>query len=145
MSHRRALVLDDHGVPSSRCYAPLAGGTGWPYPEPDIRRRESNLGAEIAIAVIRRKERRVRDAFHKAGALDPAGARPLSDIGLEESMALRRLERREVVRESSPGCYYFDEEVWQTVRAARRRMGLMIAAALVLTALVGLYAASANR
>ena len=87
----------------------------------------------------------MREAFHKAGALEAASARPLSDMGLDESMALRRLERRAVVRESSPGCYYFDEEVWQAVRAARLRMALMILAALAVTALVGLYAAAPNR
>ena len=103
------------------------------------------MGAEIAIAVMRRRERRVRDAFHKAGALDPAKATALSEIGLTESMALRRLGRHEVVRESSPGCFYFDEDVWQAVRADRMRMGLMIVAALVLTGLLGLYASWASR
>lgn len=103
------------------------------------------MGAEAAIAVMRRRERQVRHAFQKAGALDPASAQPLSDIGLEESMALRRLERHEVVRESSPGCYYLDEEAWQAMRATRLRMALMILAAALLTGLVGLYATVANR
>jgi hypothetical protein len=92
-----------------------------------------------------RKERDVRDAFHKGGALDPTNAQPLPDIGVEESMALRRLIRHDVVRESSPGCFYFDEEVWQELRAARGRMSLMFLAAIVLVALVGVYAVAANR
>ena len=94
---------------------------------------------------MRRTEREVRDAFHKAGALDPASAQPLADIGIEDSMALRRLRRHEVVRESSPGCYHFDEEVWQSLRSTRLRMALMILGAVLLTALVGVYAASASR
>jgi hypothetical protein len=102
------------------------------------------MGATAAIAVMRRREREVREAFHDARALDPQGAKPLADIGLEESRALNRLKRNEVVRESSPGCFYFDEEVWQAVRATRRRMMIMILVAIGLTALVGLYAASAN-
>ena len=94
---------------------------------------------------MRRRERRVREAFHKVAALDPASAKGLDEVGIDESMALRRLGRHEVVRESSPGCYYFDEDVWQAVRADRRRMGLMIIGALALTGLLGLYASWASR
>ena len=103
------------------------------------------MGAELAIAIMRRKERDVRDAFHKAGALDPTNAQPLSAIGVEESMALRRLIRHDAIRESSPGSFYFDEAVWQDVRAARGRMGLLFLAAIVLVTLVGVYAVAANR
>lgn len=87
----------------------------------------------------------MRDAFHKAGALDPASAQPLADLRLEESRTFKRLQRHEVVRESSPGCYHFDDEVWQALRSSRFRMTLMIVGAALLTALVGLYAATANR
>ena len=93
---------------------------------------------------MRRREREVREAFHRARALDPSGAQPLLDLGLDESMALRRLQRHEIVRESSPGCYYFDEEVWEAVRSTRLRMGLLILAAVIIAALVGVYATSAN-
>ncbi len=103
------------------------------------------MGAEAAIAVMRRREREVRRAFHDAGALDPSASKPLPDMGLEENRAVRRLVDRKVVRESSPGCYYFDEEVWQSVRGARIKMALMLLAAVVMTALVGLYATAAAR
>ncbi len=103
------------------------------------------MGAEAALAVMRRKEREVRRAFHDAGALDPSASKPLPDMGLEESRAIKRLQGRKVVRESSPGCYYFDEEVWQAVRSARIKMALMLLAAIGMTALVGLYAVSAAR
>jgi hypothetical protein len=93
---------------------------------------------------MRRREREVREAFHRARALDPSGAQPLLDLGIEESMALRRLQNHEVVRESSPGCFYFDEEVWEAVRTTRMRMGIMILTAVILAALVGVYATSAN-
>jgi hypothetical protein len=93
---------------------------------------------------MRRREREVRQAFHDARALDPLTAQPLSDMGLEESRALRRLERHKVVRESSPACFYFDEEVWQAVRSSRLRMGLMILAAIILVLAVGFYTATAN-
>lgn len=91
---------------------------------------------------MRRKKRKIRDAFHAAGALTPADSCPLQDLGLEETMALRRLQRRDVVRESAPGLFYFDEEVWQVLRATRLRMAILIVVALVLFILVGLYGAS---
>lgn len=91
---------------------------------------------------MRRKKRKVRDAFHAASALTPADSYSLQDLGLEETMALRSLKRREVVRESAPGLFYFDEEVWQVLRANRIRMGILIIVALVLFFLVGLYGAS---
>ena len=103
------------------------------------------MGAEAAIAIMRRREREVRDAFQRAGAIDPGSARALAEIEVEESMALHRLQRHAVVRESSPGCFYFDEETWDAVRATRLRLGLMVVVAVVITLLVGLYATSAAR
>ena len=103
------------------------------------------MGAEAAIAVMRHREREVRNAFQSAGAIDPGTARPLAEIGVEEGMTLRRLQRHAIVREPSPGCYYFDEETWDAVRATRLRLGLMVVIAVVITLLVGLYASSAAR
>lgn len=103
------------------------------------------MGAEAAIAVMRRRERQVRDAFQRAGAIDPGTARSLEEIGVDESMAFRRLHRQEIVRESSPGCFYFDDETWEAVRATRLRLGLMVVVAVVIFLLVGLYASSAAR
>jgi hypothetical protein len=105
----------------------------------------ARVGAEAAIAIMRRREREVRAAFQSAGAIDPGTSRPLAEIGIEESRAVRRLHRQEIVRESSPGCFYFDEETWDSVRATRLRLGLMVVIAVVITLLVGLYASSAAR
>lgn len=88
---------------------------------------------------MRRKEREVRDAFQAAGATSPADPRSLADIGLEENMTVRRLCRHEVIREPTPGLYYFDEEVWQARRAMRLRMGLLLIFTIAIVALLGLY------
>jgi hypothetical protein len=103
------------------------------------------MGATVAIAVMRRKEREVREAFQNAQAVDPLSARSLQEIGLDESRALSRLRRHEIVRESSPGCFYFDDETWMAVRASRFRMAMMIVAAVILVLLVGIYATAANQ
>jgi hypothetical protein len=86
----------------------------------------------------------VRRAFQAAGALDPGTAQGLDAIGIEENRALRRLKRHDVVRESSPGCYYLDEETWQSVRSTRLKLALMIIGAVALVGLLALYAGFAS-
>lgn len=103
------------------------------------------MGAETGIALMGRSERQVREAFHTSSALDPTRSLALAEMGLDESMALKRLQQKEVVRESSPGCYWFDDTMWDELRATRMRMAMMLLAAVVLTGLVGLYTVWANR
>lgn len=97
------------------------------------------MGATAAIAVMRRKEREVRDAFHSAGADTPATAMSLAAIGLEETRAVRRLRKHAVIREAAPGLFYFDEDVWEALGAMRRRMALLLTVTIVLVGLVILY------
>lgn len=84
------------------------------------------MGAAAAIAVMRMKEREVREDFLRAGATMPINAMSLADIGIGESRAVKRLINRTVIREASPGQFYFDEEVWLSVRSMRRRMAMVM-------------------
>ena len=52
----------------------------------------------------------------------PRRRSPTLRSGLGESMAVRRLHDRAVIREAAPGVYYLDEEVWTAVRRTRRRV-----------------------
>ena len=97
------------------------------------------MGAAGAVAVMRMKEREVRDAFRDARALNPATAMSLEAIGIGESAALRRLKRRAVIREAAPGLFYFDDDVWQAVRGMRRRMALLLLVSMIIVFLVFLY------
>jgi hypothetical protein len=97
------------------------------------------LGAAVAAAAMRRREEEVRDDFHRAGALQPIDAKSLADVGLEENTTVRRLMRRSVVRESAPGLFYFDEDVWQSVRAMRRRMILILLVVAAIAVVAGLF------
>ncbi len=90
------------------------------------------MGAAAAIAVMRIKEREVRDDFLRAGATMPVNAMSLRGIGIGESMAVRRLVKRSIIREASPGMFYFDEEVYLSVRAMRRRMALVMLVTMLL-------------
>jgi len=80
------------------------------------------MGAAIAVAAMRRREQEVIDDFRAAGATSPERAQSYTAIGLGDSLALRRLRNRPVIREAGPGVYYLDEEVWAAVRRIRLRM-----------------------
>jgi hypothetical protein len=97
------------------------------------------LGAAVAVVIIRRREEEVRQDFHRAGALQPLDARSLADVGLEENHTVRRMIKRAVIHESEPGLFYFDEDVWQSVRARRRRMVIVLLVVVALVGIVSLY------
>jgi hypothetical protein len=94
---------------------------------------------------MRKRERDVRLAFHQAGALDPASAKGLDEIGVEENRAFARLKSRDVIRESSPGAFYFDEEKWESVRSTRLKLALSMVAAFLMVLLFAVYAMSRAR
>ena len=100
------------------------------------------MGGAVAVAVMRKKERDVRDAFRSAGAITPANAMSLESIGVEQTMAVKRLKRRAVIREAAPGLFYFDEDVWESVNAMRRRMAFVMLVAIILVGIVVLYGSS---
>jgi hypothetical protein len=104
-----------------------------------------NVGAQAAIAIMRKRERDIRRAFQQAGALDPASACHLDEIGVEENRAFSRLKSRDVIRESSPGAFHFDEEKWQSVRSTRLKLALSTLAALLMLVMFAMYAMSRAR
>ena len=102
------------------------------------------MGA-AAIAVMRKKEHDVHDAFRSAGAITPANAMSLEAVGIEETMAVRRLKKRAVIREAAPGLFYFDEDVWEAVTSMRRRMALLMLGTVILIGMVLLYGSAAMK
>ncbi len=94
------------------------------------------MGAAVVAAAMRRREQEVIDDFRDAGATSPDRAQSYTAIGLGDSLALRRLRNRAVIREAAPGVYYLDEEVWAAVRRTRLRM-LTVFLALIAVVLIG--------
>lgn len=70
--------------------------------------------------------------FQEAGALSPASAKRLDDVPVAQSLGLRRLRHRAVIREAQPEHFYLDEEVWQAVSRMRRRVSVAVLALMVL-------------
>ena len=83
------------------------------------------MGAAVVAAAMRMREREVIDDFRAAGATSPDRAQSYDALGRGESLALRRLRNRAVIREASPGVFYLDEEVWAAVRRTRQRMAMV--------------------
>ncbi len=99
------------------------------------------MGAAVAAILIRRGKE-VVDDFRVAGATSRESAQSYTAIGLGESLGLKRLRDRAVIREAAPGTYYLDEEVWTAVRRTRRRVAtvfLLILALFLLGVVVGTF------
>ena len=93
------------------------------------------MGAAAVAAILRRREQEVVDDFRAAGATSPATAQSYTAIGLGDSIAIKRLHNRAVIREAAPGMYYLDEEVWAAVRRTRRRLVTVMLSIIALLAL----------
>ena len=90
------------------------------------------MGAPAVAAMLRRREREVVEDFRAAGATSPATAQSYTALGLGDSLAIKRLHNRAVIREAAPGMYYLDEEVWQAVRRTRARVATVVISMLAL-------------
>ena len=97
------------------------------------------MGAAVIAAAMRRREQEVIDDFRAAGAISPDRAQSYTALGLGETLALRRLRNRAVIREAAPGVYYLDEEVWSAVRRTRHRL-LAVVIAILVALLIGVLA-----
>jgi hypothetical protein len=61
-------------------------------------------------ALIAIKMRKIIDRFKEHGAVTPERSLPLETIGVSKRLLLRRLIRRGVIIEATPGRYYLNEE-----------------------------------
>jgi hypothetical protein len=93
------------------------------------------MGAAAVAAILRRREQDVIDDFRAAGATSPDRAQSYVAIGVGDSLAIKRLRNRAVIREATPGTYYLDEEVWAAVIRTRRRLVITVLSILALVAL----------
>ena len=85
------------------------------------------MGAAAAAVVV--AERRIVEAFERAGATSSTAGRSPDELGVEtSSLGWRRLTSRAVIREAAPasGRYYLDLEVWRAVRRSRMRFAVIL-------------------
>ena len=90
------------------------------------------MGAPAIAAMMRLREREVVDDFRAANATSPERAQSYTAVGVGETLALKRLRNRAVIREAAPGAYYLDEEVWAAVRRTRQRLAVVFISMLLL-------------
>ena len=79
-------------------------------------------GAEVIVI----RQNRILRHFRRSGALDPARAVPLEELGLRRSWLLRRLEARGVLVALPDGRYYLDGDAERRFRSFRRWMMLAV-------------------
>ena len=91
-------------------------------------------GAIVAIlAAQAQAERRAFEAFRAAGATAPERAQTLPAMEITESMALRALTNRGIVREAEPGHFWLDErKLAARSRAGKPAIALMVFVVLAL-------------
>jgi hypothetical protein len=96
------------------------------------------MGAGGAVAIVLIKERHVAEAFERAGATSAENARSPEELSIgAHGIGWRRLTRRAIVREASPGRFYLDVPSWQAMRKLRRQRSLgMIVLVLALVAFI---------
>ncbi|HEX8358998.1 MAG TPA: hypothetical protein VF613_02695 [Longimicrobium sp.] len=95
-------------------------------------------GALIAIlAAQAQAERRAFEAFRVAGATAPERARGLEALGITDSVGLRTLTKRGLVREAEPGLFWLDERA--VAERSRPPKGL-VRVVIVLLVVIGLAA-----
>ena len=85
------------------------------------------MGAAAGAVIV--AERRMVEAFERAGATSAASALTPDEVGVDTwSLGWRRLTNRAVIRETAPGSgrYYLDREVWQAVRRTRMRLLVIV-------------------
>jgi hypothetical protein len=92
-------------------------------------------GAIVAIlAAQAQAERHAFEAFRTADATAPDRAKTLKNLDLPESMALRALTNRGIVREAEPGLFWLDER--KAAERSRASKPVLIAV-IVLLVLLG--------
>ena len=84
----------------------------------------------IGPAIIARKQRQLIAAFRSHGAISPATARTLEELGLGHGMLVRIQEHRHVLVDAGQGRFYLDEVGEAAVSRTRR----LLLGALVLVA-----------
>lgn len=101
------------------------------------------MGA-TAVAILIRKERDIVEQFLSAGATSDATARSLGELHLDHNIALRRLQRRAVIRETALGAYYLDEPSWRAMKSSRRTVVVVLLAVIVALLVIPLILVTAR-
>jgi len=96
------------------------------------------MGASGAAVVIIIKEKRIVEAFRRAGATSPGAAVNPDTLGVHRRIAFRKLKAGAALREAGPGLFYLDEPSWEAMRSFRRRVALVIGFFVLLMAVIAL-------
>ena len=92
----------------------------------------------IAVAAAAERRRRVLEAFRKANATSVSRARPQEELGIPDDPVLKDFLKSGAVRRAPDGRLWLDEEALREAQARATRIGLTVAAAMIV--LVAVFA-----
>jgi hypothetical protein len=87
-------------------------------------------------APVHAADRRLARRLREQGAVSPGAAEPLDGLWGIQHRRLAVMIRRGLIRETSPGKYYLDEDAWDAYRSRQLRLILILMAILLLVGLV---------
>ncbi|NTV80056.1 MAG: hypothetical protein HGA24_01345 [Candidatus Aminicenantes bacterium] len=91
--------------------------------------------SDAAYIIIKQNENMRR--FRKAGATDPARARPLAELKVKPDRIFRKMEDKGVFRPGpGPGTYYMDAGAAEDFVGARRRRAFYMMLLVIIVAAV---------
>jgi len=91
--------------------------------------------SSAAYIIIKQNENMRR--FRKAGATDPASARPLAELKVKPDRIFRKMEDKGVFRPGpGPGTYYMDAGAAEDFVGARRRRAFYMMLLVIIVAAV---------
>lgn len=70
------------------------------------------------------QQRRAAERCRELAALDPDSARPLEELRIRKSFAVRSLIRRRVLIDAGGERFWLDEHAWEQVQKSRRFFAL---------------------
>jgi len=92
------------------------------------------MGAPAVFVALRRAEHEIVDSLRREGATRAERAVPLPELRQVAQRRLRRLLNAQAVREA-PNGYWLDEPIYDSYRADRRQLALLLLGIVGTTAL----------
>jgi hypothetical protein len=98
------------------------------------------MGASAAAAILIRREKDLVAHFRNHGAVDAAHAMTAVALGVEERLAWVVLRNRAIIRDGGPGTYYLDELSWEAAGRRRKRVLVVVIAAVAVALIATQFA-----
>ncbi|MEI6901033.1 MAG: hypothetical protein WCL00_14240 [Bacteroidota bacterium] len=91
----------------------------------------------VIIMVVR--TRKIIERFRSSGTTTPLKAKTLQELNLRSRMIVNRLVRRKLLVETTPGCYYLQENMLAEFYQKRRTHFIVILLVIAILVIADIY------